>query len=156
MTNLGFLLVSNVPEYDEIQLFEHQKWFFSLPVEEKKKLYKNHFLRENPNYYRGFAPFIANDPSYKELYEIGLDMGKVSKEEQQYSLHEDTPWPKVDGGDKFKEFMDKHYDVMHKLGIKIMSHIALGLGKPADFFDGWFLNNTCSTLRIIHYLPRST
>jgi isopenicillin N synthase-like dioxygenase len=37
-----------------------------------------------------------------------------------------------------------------------MSHIALGLGKQADFFDGWFLNNTCSTLRIIHYLPRST
>jgi len=45
---------------------------------------------------------------------------------------------------------------MHKLGITLMSHIALGLGKPRDYFDSWFLNNTCSTLRIIHYLPRNT
>jgi isopenicillin N synthase-like dioxygenase len=71
-------------------------------------------------------------------------------------LHEDTPWPAVEGGERFKEFMDAHYDVMHKLGIRIMQHIALGLEKPADFFDEWFLNNTCSTLRIIHYLPRTT
>lgn len=52
--------------------------------------------------------------------------------------------------------MDSHYDVMHKLGIDIMSHIAEGLGKPADYFDSWFRNDTCSTLRIIHYLPRSS
>lgn len=83
-------------------------------------------------------------------------MSKVSDEEKQYSLHEDTPWPEVEGGLKFKQFMDTHYSVMHKLGIKIMSHIAEGLGKPQDFFDSWFKDNTCSTLRIIHYLPRST
>ena len=29
MTNLGFLAISNVPDYDEKLLFEHQKWFFS-------------------------------------------------------------------------------------------------------------------------------
>jgi len=51
--------------------------------------------------------------------------------------------------------MNNHYDVMHKLGIKVMSHIAEGLSKPADFFDSWFTNSTCSTLRIIHYMPRS-
>jgi len=43
---------------------------------------------------------------------------------------------------------------MHKLGIRLMSHIALGLGKPVNFFESWFLNDTCSTFRIIHYLPR--
>jgi len=51
--------------------------------------------------------------------------------------------------------MTHHYDVMHKLGMKIMSHIAEGLGKPADFFDRWFINNSCSTFRIIRYLPRA-
>lgn len=45
---------------------------------------------------------------------------------------------------------------MHKLGIKLMSHIAEGLGKPSDFFDKWFIENTCSTFRIIRYLPRNT
>ena len=156
MTNLGFLLLSNISGFDESQLFDHQKWFFNLSEDVKRKLYKNHFLKENPNYYRGFAPFIPNDPSYKELYEIGLDMSKVIEHEQQFSLHEDTPWPQVEGGDRFKAFMDAHYEAMHKLGIKIMQHVALGLEKPADFFDEWFLSNTCSTLRIIHYLPRAT
>ena len=112
-------------------------------------------MKENPNYYRGFAPFIANDPSHKELYEVGLDLSKVSDAEKQYSLHEDTPWPDVEGVEEFKKFMASHYDVMHKLGIKVMSHIAEGLDKPVEFFDSWFINDTCSTLRLIHYLPRT-
>jgi hypothetical protein len=58
------------------------------------------------------APFIANDPSHKELYEIGLDLSKVSEEEQKYSLHENTPWPAVDGCEGFKKFMMRHYDMM--------------------------------------------
>ena len=37
-----------------------------------------------------------------------------------------------------------------------MSHIAEGLGKPIDYFNPWFINNTCSTFRIIRYLPRNT
>lgn len=36
-----------------------------------------------------------------------------------------------------------------------MTHIAEGLGKPSDFFDKWFQENTCSTFRVIKYLPRS-
>ena len=156
MMNLGFLLLSNIPDYDEDALFEHQKWFFALSDDVKRKLYKNHFLKENQNYYRGLAPFIENDPSHKELYEVGLDISKVSDEEKQYPLHEETPWPEVEGSERFKKFMTHHYDVMHKVGIKIMQHVAEGLGKPADFFDGWFLTNTCSTFRIIRYLPRST
>ena len=105
MNNLGFLLLSNIPGYDEEKLFEHQRWFFNLSDNVKIKLHKNHFNKENPNFYRGFAPFIANDPSFKELYEIGLDYSKVSEDEQIYSLHEETPWPECEGCDKFKEFM---------------------------------------------------
>ncbi len=80
----------------------------------------------------------------------------MSDGEKQFSLHEVTPWPQVEGVERFQSFMNQHYEVMHKLGIEVMSHIAEGLGKPKDFFDGWFMNDTCSTLRIIHYLPRST
>ena len=105
MNTLGFLLLSNIPNFDEERLFAHQKWFFGLSDEVKAKLYKNHFKSENPNFYRGFAPFIANDPSFKELYEIGLDYEKVSEDEQIYSLHEETPWPECDGCKDFKLFM---------------------------------------------------
>jgi isopenicillin N synthase-like dioxygenase len=81
MMNLGFLLLSNIPDYDEEELFKWQKWFFNLSDDVKRKLYKNHFNKESNNFYRGFAPFIANDPSHKELYEVGLDMNLVSEDE---------------------------------------------------------------------------
>lgn len=58
-------------------------------------------------------------------------------------------------GEWFTNFMNQHYQVMHTLGIKLMSHIAEGFGKQPDYFDSWFMNDTCSTLRLIHYLPRS-
>ena len=47
MQNLGFLALSNIPDYNEQELFEHQKWFFSLGDEVKRKLYKQHFLSDN-------------------------------------------------------------------------------------------------------------
>ena len=153
MTNLGFLALANIPGYDEEALFGHQKWFFALSPEVKERLYKNHFRPANKNLYRGLAPFIDNDPSHKELYEVGLDWAQVSDDEKRYPLHEETPWP--EGAEAFKSFMLKHYDVMHKLGMKVMSHIAEGLGQPAGYFDKWFARDTCSTFRIIHYLPRS-
>lgn len=93
MTNLGFLALSNIPNYDEDALLKYQKWFFSQGDQVKEKLYKNHFKKANANLYRGFAPFIDNDPSHKELYEVGLEWSKVSENERQFPLHEVTPWP---------------------------------------------------------------
>lgn len=43
MTNLGFLLLSNIPGYEEEELFKWQQWFFRQPADVKRKLYKNHF-----------------------------------------------------------------------------------------------------------------
>ena len=124
MNSLGFLVLSNIPDYNEEKLFEHAKWFWRLPAEVKERLYKKHFKEENPNHYRGLAPFVANDPSHKELYEIGWDYAQVSEEERGYSLHEETPWPECQGGQEFKSFMTWHFNMMHKLALKIMSHIA--------------------------------
>jgi isopenicillin N synthase-like dioxygenase len=93
MQSLGFLALSNIPDYNEQELFAHQKWFFSLSDKVKQKLYKQHFAPENKNIYRGLAPFVDNDPSHKELYEVGLDWSKVSEEERATMLHEQTPWP---------------------------------------------------------------
>ena len=87
---------------------------------------------------------------------MGLEWSKVSDEEKQYPLHEITPWPDTDGAEAFKAFMLNHYELMHNLGVKLMRHIAEGFGKPVDFFDKWFVQNTCSTFRLIRYLPRST
>lgn len=57
-TQLGFLAITNIPNYNEEELLKQQKWFFSQSDEVKRKLYKKHFNKENTNVYRGFAPFI--------------------------------------------------------------------------------------------------
>ena len=36
-----------------------------------------------------------------------------------------------------------------------MSYFAIGLGKPANYFDPWFKDECNTTLRPIHYLPRN-
>jgi len=61
------------------------------------------------------SPFIPNDVSHKEVYDMGLDYTKVSDYEKTFSLHEETPFPQDRGedGEKFKEFMREHYGVMH-------------------------------------------
>lgn len=71
--NLGFLALTNITGFDEAELFRLTKWFFSLPESVKKTLHQKHHNSENPNYYRGLAPFLPNDPSLKELYDYGED-----------------------------------------------------------------------------------
>jgi isopenicillin N synthase-like dioxygenase len=151
MTGLGFLLLKNVPNYDEQALFAMTKQLFSLPLEAKRRLYRKDFNPENKNMYRGYAPFIDNDVSHKELYEIGLDYAQVSEAERAFSLHEESPFPSED----FRLFMNGQYKVLLDISREVMSHIAEGLGKPPGFFDQWVLENSCSTFRFAHYLPRS-
>lgn len=54
---------------------------------------KHFWNKQNPNVYRGLAPFIDNDASHVEIYDMGYDFDKVSPEEQEYQIHEQTPWP---------------------------------------------------------------
>jgi isopenicillin N synthase-like dioxygenase len=155
MQTLGFLVLTNVPGFDEPQLLEAAKWFFSLTPEEKTKLYTSTYNPANHNHYRGVYPFIENDPSHKEIYDIGCNYKEVSEEEKQFTLQEETPWPQgLDKSEWFSNFMISHYKAMHSLGLNLMSHIAEGLGKSRYYFDNWFAKDTLSTQRIIHYLPR--
>ncbi len=54
---------------------------------------QHHHNSENGNYYRGLAPFMPNDISHKELFDMGLEYSRVSNYEKQFSLHEETPFP---------------------------------------------------------------
>jgi isopenicillin N synthase-like dioxygenase len=68
---LGFLHITNVPGFNEKALFKVCKAFHSMPSKEKDKLkWKNH-NPANKNRYRGLAPFVDNDESHKELFDMG-------------------------------------------------------------------------------------
>lgn len=42
---------------------------------------------------------------------------------------------------------------MHKTGLRIIRCIALGLGKPKNYFDAWFTTECGSVFRSLHYFP---
>ena len=73
ITTVGFLHLTNIDGFDEDRHLEAVKAFHAMPENIKQKLkWKNH-NPENNNIYRGLAPFVDNDPSHKELYDMGQD-----------------------------------------------------------------------------------
>ncbi|CDW72244.1 2og-fe oxygenase [Stylonychia lemnae] len=147
LKTMGFFLITNVPGYDESDLLHWGKWFCSLSEEEKKKLHKRVWNSENKNIYRGLAPFIDNDPSHVEIFDMGLPYDQVTEEEKEYSLHEETPWPvEPEESKQFREYMEGHYNLRVSVASELVGMIAEGLGKPAGFFDQWYSHDTLITI----------
>ena len=90
----GFVLLKNVQEFDEAELFKAVKAFYTdVPAEERRKLVWHNHCPENPNYYRGLTPFVDNDPAHKEMYDMGGSLNLVSDDSLRYALYEETPFP---------------------------------------------------------------
>jgi isopenicillin N synthase-like dioxygenase len=100
-------------------------------------------------------PFIDNDPSYKELYDKGIPLELVDDDiKSKYSFYEHTPYSNKPEYEWINNNFNKHYIFMLNLGIEIMQHIAVTIGKEKYYFDNWFKKNSLSRLRSIHYKPR--
>lgn len=152
----GFLLITNVPGHDEEKLLKWGKWLCALPKEEKDRLTKRYWNKQNSNRYRGLAPFIDNDPSHVEIYDMGLDYDKVTPPEQEYILHEETPWPTwSEEGREFTEFMKGQYALRCKVATEILMHIAIAFKLEPTFFDKFYERDTLSTFSVNHYIPRN-
>ncbi len=72
-SNLGFFHLKNVPGFDEAALLKSMKEFHALPDTVKHQLKLKTYNADNSNTYRGFIPFIDNDPSHKEIFDMGCD-----------------------------------------------------------------------------------
>lgn len=156
-TTTGFLHLTNVPGFSEKDHFETIKKFHALPDEIKHKLKWHHHNKDNDNFYRGLSPILPNDPSHKELFDVGASYHLLSEEAQNLPLYEETPFPT--GKPEYDEIRREYenlYNLMHQLSLKIIGCLAVGLGKDRDFFLDWFEHDSLSTMRSIHYLPRSS
>ena len=72
MSTVGFLLLTNPKDFDEQELLKAIKaYHYDIPADAKHKLKLRHFNKENSNLTRGFFPFIDNDVSHKEFYDMG-------------------------------------------------------------------------------------
>lgn len=71
--------MKNFDEWDEQEHFDLVKAFHSMPAHVKDKLKMKHHNAANKNIYRGLVPFCDNDPSHKELFDMGLPWKQTSK-----------------------------------------------------------------------------
>ena len=92
-TTVGFAYIKNFKQWNEQEHFSLIKAFHNLPQTEKDRLKMRHHNSQNVNRFRGLVPFIDNDPSHKELFDMGLPYHLHSEEEKQYCLVEETPFP---------------------------------------------------------------
>jgi isopenicillin N synthase-like dioxygenase len=86
LTGLGFLHIKNVDGFDEQAMLKAAKDFFNIPESEKHKLKWRNHNKENKNIYRGLAPFVDNDVSHKELFDMGYPYELLSEEAKKYPL----------------------------------------------------------------------
>ena len=80
MSTVGFLHLKNVPGFEEDELLKDAKAFHSIPQELKKQAWPKHINKENSNIYRGWFPFLDNDPSHKEFYDMGQPIKDIDPE----------------------------------------------------------------------------
>lgn len=79
-TTVGFATLTNFAGWDEQEHLKMIKALHSLPAEEKRKLLMKHHNPANKNRYRGMAPFMDNDASHKEFFDMGYPWAWTSEE----------------------------------------------------------------------------
>ena len=149
--------MTNVPGYDEENLFSAIKAYHALPNEIKMKMALQHHNPENSNIYVGYHPFLVGDVSHKEIFDTMRPVEDLSDWERKgCPLYEKTPWTAEFDAEHawIRETFEGHFKTMHSLALTLIRCFAIGLGKRVDYFDAWFKEECSSVLRGIHYKPR--
>ena len=89
------------------------------------------------------------------MYDMGSSLKFVSDEALTKPLYEDTPFPPQEEYQWIKQVFNDQYNKMHALSLKILEYISIGLGKDRFFFHEWFLEDSLSTYRNNHIMPRT-
>ena len=128
--DVGFLVLINVPGSDPSTLHRACEWLFSLPKELKMDIMRKRWNPINSNVYRGFFPADPTNSSYKEAFELGLDLPSADPDIVAGNVfYEDPPWPREDGTFPFKTIARDYFNKMQSTSVEIMRLIALGLGE---------------------------
>ena len=144
----GFFTITDHGIDDEIleSSYKASKDFFSLP-----ERVKNNYARPKTAGARGYTPFGKETavgettPDLKEFWHHGpmIDDSYDSRISGNVSVSEISD---------FNNQFDLLFNQLNLLGMKVLSAIAVILGKESSFFDSWALKGN-SVLRLIHYPP---
>ena len=148
LTSHGFFTITDHGIADEVlkSSYTFSKDFFSL-----REDVKNSYAHPEKAGARGYTPFGKETavgettPDLKEFWHHGpmIDDSYDSRISKNILVSE------IPG---FNDQFDILYNQLNKLGMKVLSAIAVILGKKPNFFDGWALKGN-SILRLIHYPP---
>lgn len=163
-TEIGFFYLkidSKDLSHNLIQnVFDQSKQFFNLPTDIKQK-----FTDCELN--RGYTSMGEEtlDPSKqsvgdtKEGYYIARDVPKNNPDYDPLKLSGPNVWPTKNGNDddrmnldciQWKNVMNEYFDIMNKIGFRLVQLIALAIGLPHNFFDDKF-SPPMAFLRLLHY-----
>ena len=144
----GFFTITDHGIADEVLelSYKFSKDFFDLPEE-----IKNTYAHPEKAGARGYTPFgketaVGEEtPDLKEFWHHGplVDSSFDSRISENIVIEEIA---------EFNKQFDTLFSQLNLLGMKVLSAIALILGKEASFFDKWAIKGN-SILRLIHYPP---
>jgi isopenicillin N synthase-like dioxygenase len=124
MSTVGFLVIKNIPNYNEEPFFYALQKFHRLPQEIKRKMFPNKDNPENKFKYRGYKPFVNNDQSHKEFYEEGLPLSSIDpSEKNNFPLYESQPFNPENlnfpEANSIRQEFDAQNKLMMDLGMKL-------------------------------------
>lgn len=130
------------------QAYYANRWFESVPEEEKKKLLTYQFNKSNKNYLRGLYPLIKGYSHWKEIFQYGAKEGTKMRKHFEENL---IPF----NDQNFKNFMDNYYETCQLNSKKIMQILALAKGLDENYLNSWAdTPYPLSNLKMVHYPVR--
>jgi isopenicillin N synthase-like dioxygenase len=152
-TTIGFFYVTNhgVPAEVTDGALDEARQFFAEPAEKKREVTIN--LR-----HRGFSGigdalmYEAKHPDNKEFYTMGLELPESDLDVLAGEpLRGPNNWPTE--RPHFRLALERYYAAIGDCGARVLSAVALSLGKPAGFFEAFYRKRLQRT-QFIHYPPQ--
>lgn len=155
----GFAYLINAPlSFSHDDVFALAGEFFRMDQRNKMSLAKKTFVPWNRNTYRGyFPPQPGSLDNLKEGFEVGSSESASTVRRttsQKFNLNEPNVWPSETTFPDGRQRLESLHKELQDLSSKLLSLLAISLGKPADFFST-YLTDSLSTLRLLHYPPQS-
>jgi isopenicillin N synthase-like dioxygenase len=148
LTSHGFFTITEHGISDEVleKSYKVSQEFFSLPEE-----VKSNYAHPEKAGARGYTPYGKETavgettPDLKEFWHHG----PIIDDSFDHRISENISVSEIPA---FNDQFDILFKQLNFLGMKVLSAIAIILGKEASFFDAWALKGN-SILRLIHYPP---